>query len=34
MSWQIPGPTYLGINKMKFEFKRAEDGTIHVIIKQ
>lgn len=30
----VPGPTHLGINKMKFDFKTAEDGTIHVTIRQ
>lgn len=27
-----PGPTHLGINKMKFDFQRGEDGTINVTI--
>ena len=30
----VPGPTHLGINKMKFDFKTADDGSIHVTIKQ
>ena len=30
----VPGPMHLGINKMKFDFEKAEDGTIKVTIKQ
>lgn len=29
----VPGPTHLGINKMKFDFRRGDDGIIHVTIK-
>ena len=29
----VPGPTHLGINKMKFDFRSGNDGIIHVTIK-
>ena len=29
----VPGPTHLGINKMKFDFRSGDDGIIHVTIK-
>ena len=29
----VPGPTHLGINKMKFDFRCGDDGIIHVTIK-
>jgi hypothetical protein len=30
----VSGPLHLGINKMKFDFTRGEDGMIHVSIKE
>ena len=29
----VPGPTHLGINKMKFDYQRGDEGIIHVTIK-
>ena len=29
----VNGPTHLGINKMKFDFQRGEDGKVYVTIK-
>ena len=29
----VPGPTHLGINKMKFDYQRGDDGVIHITIK-
>ena len=29
----VPGPIHLGINKMKFDYQRGDDGIIHVTIK-
>lgn len=30
----VSGPLHLGINKMRFDFKKGEDGIIHVSIKE
>ena len=30
----VSGPLHLGINKMKFDFERGDDGIVHVTIKE